>query len=569
MIKKTIILTFGLFSAIGVWAQDDITKQLEVTKAYTPKVGRAAKLTVEPRMVDTVQLRPDIDYRITPTPWQTVFETPKYRPATISVVPFDKNHPFYLRAGAGYPLQSTADLYFNPYIGNRSSFGLYFNHRGSYSKIRNDMDVKLNAAEMLNAAGLYGSKNFRRYRLDGDFAFDSRIYDSYGILVSEDPGSILASGFNFGRARAAVRFGDSFNDMGRFNFEVGLNAGFSYARHNDNQLDIDLWGRIGQMFRSKHGFEVGLSERGAIGVGRMDGYSAVTGTFAPRYILSLPRLSLRAGLDLYYLSDKTHNNNGVRVAPAAEIKYNTQKGFFSPYATLTSRFTDGSFEALSRRNPYMSGVSAPTGMNYDLRVGISGCINGIFSYRVYGGGSILRDYSALYNDFTAGATIATDSRQLATDYPVSFRPLTDDGVMYTAGAELGLDNLSGFSARISANWYSYDFDWLPVADGLPGYDAGVELSYALKDKFRVSAGTTVIGKRGFIDHLATSDTPGDATVINNAGAAADVWLTAEVKALERLWIFAEGRNLANQKLYPYNHYRGLGANVMLGIKTVF
>lgn len=571
--KKYVFIIAVLFCAMTVSAQDDISKQMEVTKAYTPKVGRAAKLSVEPRMIDTVQLRPQIDYAITPTAWQTVFEARKFRPASISVTPYEKNRPFYLRGGAGFPLQSTADLYFNPYTGNRSTFGMFFNHRGSYASIENELGQKPNSTEMLNRGGLYGSKHYSRYKLEGDVEYDNRLYHAYGAAQRDILSGITATPWdglrlNYGRVRGSVQFGDTFTDLSRFNFNVGLNTGFSHERYGSNQVDIDVWAAIGMMVHPKHGFELSFYERGFVGAKELRNMYSVAAIFSPRYILALDKFMLRAGIDFYYVKSKHHNmgygdvnENDWKVAPPEiEAVWNVGNGYFTPYLKASSQMLDGSFEALSRKNPYLlPGTTAPVGWTYDLRLGFTGSVNSIFSYRVFGGASWLQNFHVFYN-----------LHEFMSDDTVVFGAAYDNGMMYTVGAELELALPAGFSAKLSGNWYGYEFDKLLSAGGLPSYDAGLGLSYT-HSKFKVSAGAKLSGERNFLDWY---NMPGytdfmDGLRRNRAGAAVDVSLAADVKLFDNFWVFAEGNNLANQKLYSYNHYKGQGVNVMIGIKAVF
>ena len=53
-------------------AAAQVEKQVEVTKAYVPKVESASKLAVQPDMADTARLRPQIDYTITPPSLRTI-----------------------------------------------------------------------------------------------------------------------------------------------------------------------------------------------------------------------------------------------------------------------------------------------------------------------------------------------------------------------------------------------------------------------------------------------------------------------------------------------------------------
>ncbi len=579
--KRYIFIISAVFAVVSAAAQDDITKQLEVTKAYTPKVGQAAKLPVEPRMVDTVQLRPEIDYSITPTAWRTAFTSDKYEPAVMSVVPFEKHRQLYLRAGFGYPLQSTADLYFNPYVGNKSTFGLFFNHRGSYSKIGNDLGIKPKSTEMLNAAGLYGSKYYRlNKKLEGGAGYDNRLYTPYGVIPSTwqpdwvTPATNVTTlfsneSFNLGRIRGNISYGDTFTDLSRPNFRIGLDAGAAHADSQFYQLDIDAWAVIGKMFNAKHGIEVGIYERGAVSINKDYDVNAVAASLCPAYILSLNKFKLKAGVDLSYI----HNNLDVKdrfvASPEIKATLNLVDGYVTPYLTLGSEFMDGSSEALSRRNPYVAGA-ALTGWTYDLRLGFSGNVNNIFSYRLQGGISWLENYTAFVGSQLV-LFVGTTTQTYQKYFPLMFLPETDNGTMYTIGAELGLQNLGGFEMKLDANWNGYDFQNFPVAIGLPKYEAKLELAYSHK-KFKVSAGAKLMGPRKFCnlkpEHLLLTDWAAD-TEISSRPAAVDVSLGAEYNVTDRFGVFIEGRNLANQKLYPYDYYRGLGTNVMLGVKAVF
>ena len=109
----------GLLAVPGV-LNAQVEKRVEVSKAYVPSVEHATKLAVRPNMVDTAAIQPEIDYSITPLTLETQLATRPIRPATITYWEFDRPLPFYLKAGAGYPLNSALDLYVstqNPDIG--------------------------------------------------------------------------------------------------------------------------------------------------------------------------------------------------------------------------------------------------------------------------------------------------------------------------------------------------------------------------------------------------------------------------------------------------------------------
>jgi hypothetical protein len=55
-----------LMLALPAVASAQVAKQVEVSKDYTPTLNSAQKLSIAPDMTDTVKMRPDIDYTITP-----------------------------------------------------------------------------------------------------------------------------------------------------------------------------------------------------------------------------------------------------------------------------------------------------------------------------------------------------------------------------------------------------------------------------------------------------------------------------------------------------------------------
>ena len=88
---------------VSLSASAQVTKQVEVTKDYAPEIGTAHKMDIAPNMVDTITLRPEIDYTITPRSFASALGTHRFKPATVTYWEYNRNYPFYLKLGAGYP----------------------------------------------------------------------------------------------------------------------------------------------------------------------------------------------------------------------------------------------------------------------------------------------------------------------------------------------------------------------------------------------------------------------------------------------------------------------------------
>ncbi|MDR1670990.1 MAG: hypothetical protein LBR57_00540 [Alistipes sp.] len=450
--KKLIFIGIAFLTAMSAAAQnqggEQLSKQLEVTRAYTPRVGQANKLDITPDMTDTVRLRPEITYNINSVASATTFSVRPFSAAKMNASPFEMRQPFYLRAGIGLPLQSVVDLYYAPRMRNNRTFGIYANHRGQWSELTNDADIRTAAADKYFEAGIFGAKHLdslENYIISGELAYDYRGYQPYGVQDGVNEGitslaqaeglvalpSLANPVFRGGkffrdRVRGSIAIGDNFLDLAKFNYRVGLGGAFSRIDGRESQSDIDFNFRAAQMFgaRKNQGFDATLRVRGAMDLDDHNGYwmpdgkrygnggvrpadmtqpirennwipegGAVAVTFEPRYVITGKVANMRLGFVARYVNNRAWRQNYISIAPVVEANANLLGGVFVPFASYTSHMVDGSVEATSRINPYIyKGYSSPTGWINDARAGFSGDLGDVFSYRIAGGMSLFSDY---------------------------------------------------------------------------------------------------------------------------------------------------------------------------------
>jgi len=240
------VLIAAVFAAVlPQLAAAQVEKQVEVTKAYVPKVESASKLAVRPDMTDTTRLRPEIDYTITPLSLRTTLSTRPIRPATVTYWEFNRPLPFYVKAGAGYPLNSVLDFYASSQNPSTGYVIGYVNHEGQYAKIRNDFGVKNPSTRMFNCIGAAAGKYFGKHILEGDLYYDNRMYHRYGAYAPAGLEQEFGAGDrnDYGDAHVAVRFGDDFQDLGRTNFEIALGGGttlyYPLREADDFKLNVE------------------------------------------------------------------------------------------------------------------------------------------------------------------------------------------------------------------------------------------------------------------------------------------------------------------------------------------
>ena len=210
------IIYSALLLLVPFVASAQVAKQVEVTKDYTPSVNTAQKLSIMPDMTDTVKMRPDIDYTITPRSYETSLLTENFKPATITYWDYTPTPLLYVRGAAGVPLASEVDAYISAYNKDKGYAMAYVNHWGDY---RNRMaldgvtKVKNHTTEMSNRLGGRAGLFVGRHMLELDIYGDKQLRHRYPTTGEK---------ISYGEMDAKLRFGDDFTDLSRWNFNVEI-----------------------------------------------------------------------------------------------------------------------------------------------------------------------------------------------------------------------------------------------------------------------------------------------------------------------------------------------------------
>ncbi|MBP3425376.1 MAG: hypothetical protein J6K81_01430 [Rikenellaceae bacterium] len=580
---KIVALCAMLAGALSVAAQESLSKSIEVTKAYVPTVNGATKLAIRPRIDDTVRLQPDIDYAIKPVACYTTFASRQINPAKLNASTTTSGNPGYVSFGMGYPFRTNLDVYINNRDNSDRTIGGYVNHRGTYSKRRNDLDTLQNALAMYNAVGFFGSQTWDNLTLRGEVGYDNRLLHRFGGFVREEfltdslyynnreeflkpmlptPKQAL---IDYGRVHGQVSFGDNFAELSNLNFGVALNTGYSYDLQGSEMVDLGLRARVAQMF-GKHGFDLGVDYDSYYGVAKLTDRGNQSVIIRPRYMYRSGILRLAAGVDYGYRNSRGFDVCQSYVFPHIDLVVDVLKGYLIPYAKASGDFIDGSFEALSRENPYIAtGVTAPTGARISTEIGVSGSAMQSLSYKAY------FNYTHLDNMHY----FVSLYRPAGSSFSDSFGVIVDNADVYTVGANVEYMYAGVLTAGLEAHYYGSALKVLPEGGGMPSFDVGLSLRYRHKSKFVIEAGAKVLGAREFYE-IAWADSPimqardvVDDVYVNTVPACVDVNLRFSLHVSNNWWLYINGSNLANSRLYTYNHYRSLGTNFMLGFRTSF
>lgn len=575
MNKVLILAALAVAVPCAVFAQ--VEKKVEVTKAYVPSLESAAKLAVTPDMTDTVKMRPEIDYSITPLSLATSLETRPIRPASVTYWQFNRPRTLYLKAGAGYPLNSVLDFYAasqNPGTGYVVG---YLNHEGRYADIRNDFDRKNNSVRMFNRVGVAAGKYFGKRTLEGELSYDNRLYHRYGSFVSGPPVlsiDLPGSALDYGDLGAAFRFGDDFKDLSRTNFEVGIRGSYfsDHTEHefadgalpeyteemlpgNMRQTTLAAGAKIARGWgRSSLSFDAGY--QWLQGRYKEDKISQHTLRVGARYGLEGGVVKLDVGADYYY--DRITEVEGRHyIVPFAHLDLNLGTGGLKPFIEVDGQVRDNSFRSLARQNPYLSSDLwlDRSSVDYNGRFGVGGSLwKGKLSYRLFAAFSIhdyhLYWYNIGHEDvFVAGVFYADQARQTVTSFSgeAEYRPL------------------SSLLINVGVHGYIYNDD-TQLENGEPAFRGNVGVRYdGRKIAFGVGVQMQSARKWSVLDGMPDS-TP---TRTFDAPFACDLRVNFDWKVSGSVTLFAEGRNLLNGRLYEYAFFPEYGANCTVGVRMNF
>ena len=588
---KRYITTLIALCAVVLSASAQVAKQVEVTKDYAPEIGTARKMDITPNMVDTITLRPEIDYTITPRSFASALGTHRFNPATVTYWEYQRKYPFYLKLGAGYPFNTVGDFCATAHRADVGFVTGYINHYGQYSKLRytNGFDGKSykdnRSMQMNNKFGVMGGKYIGRYTLAGDLFYRMESYHRYPLHneYAEDGSPILVfkhRKVDFDDVNLALSFGDSFADYSHLNFKLYASANL-YNDKSENfisdaryqQMNVTAGAALAREITKRSALSLNFDYKGYYGLHALRLYknSILGGTLLYRY-RSGGLVDMNMGVKLIY----DHN-------PADEVKQSkwhafpylalslniNESGTFVPYVEVDGEVQNNSYCSLVHQNPYVAilggadgSLSAnsvvPNTSLYNVRFGVSGhSANSKFAYRFYANMSFMQNALYWYNIDQLFFGVESARRNIwslcgAVDYkPISQLILT---------------------AQVKGSLYT---NYSKVADAMPPIEALLKARYNHK-KFTLGISAELYGKmawtciQDYTLFIPTATMPVQSGVFNTP-TALDLSLYADWHINKSCTVYAEGNNLLGDVMptYRWAFYREMGASFTVGVKVQF
>ncbi len=368
-------LTLHLMLLGAVLSAQNLDPTVRVTGTYKGNVSSEdfpRQEVVLPDSVATFDTR--FDYAVFEKPYLGSYDFSPYlmdlRPKAQEV----RKNQLYLRAGAGYTFHPLVDAYWNPAVGD-SCFNLsvYATHRsywGTY-EATNAFDGSTalkfdNGLESDTRAGVKGRYDFKQVVLDWD-AFYKGLHAKAGT-IPEPPFNFR--GYNL--ANVSVGAHSPRQIVGRVFYDVCLDA--HYAQDNfegwtDPILrmgNLALYGKVGDMVSSHHGFQFDFDLRGfLLRAGRdkedvLRNSSSQLFSVTPHYLMTFKKFRMDLGVNVaYVLNDKFSTNYrsfGQIVYPDVTIAYDPWKQWATFFLKVKGGIKMNTYDDMLESSPYFNAL---------------------------------------------------------------------------------------------------------------------------------------------------------------------------------------------------------------------
>lgn len=553
-------------------AAAQVDKQVEVTKQYIPKLPQARKLAIEPSGVDTVSIRPEIDYTIQPKAISSALGSERFRPATVTYWEYAPQYPFYLKAGIGYPLASEVDFYASSHRADVGYIMAYGNHLGEFNNIEVENYGGIynnNAKKMVNRVGVNGGKYIGRYTFGGDVYYKSDIYNRFPQnLEAETPNPAEV---NFEDVSLSLNFGDSFADLSKFNFSIYGSADIYNDKSEQwlrtigteqtdefklQQINADAGVKIARQLGSRGDFAAAIGYEGFYGLQQMKEYKN-TILSAELFLgyRSVRHFNIKAGARVSHDNlPMVYNSAKLHILPYLYMGLNMRHdGTFVPYVEFDSKLTNNSYQNLQSINQYilfqannLDFTALPNSVSYNMRIGLTGhSRNNKFAYKLYANVSFITNSLYWYNYSQAFFDVKADSENIASIFAsLEYKPISSLFI----------------SAKANAILYEELGD---LMNGKPKFEANLNFRYTHR-KFAIGASADFVSATKWSimdssDNLSTLKYPSYIDLSANFD-----WMISKTFTL-----YIEGRNLANADIYHLPLYKEYGTGALIGIKVQF
>lgn len=553
------------------FGQEDV----EIVATGERSVERTARITINPKVIDTLIPSAIVKYPLLVLKMETQTEVEMISPASIKTKEqLSQLYNSYLKLGIGTELMPLGEYYFDSKRSKKFIYGAHIKHLSSLGNIADYAPSTFDRT----GAEIYGGINEKRYTLRGNMHYKNQGLHYYAIPT--DSIEIIAdsiaqrySDFGIGGS-----FASHIKDSAKLNFTAGLNYN-NYMSKKPRAEELSDWRARENYFGIttsawyKHKSEVYAADFNV----RYNGYkygvegdtlSALdTGIVLNNTVINLKptittrlwnnRFKAKVGVDI---TVDVHNKTKAYIYPLAELKYSMFNDIFIPYAGIRGGLQQNTFKSLTGENEFI--IPNINLRNERTPIDFYGGIKGTLSKRMSFNAGIsfanVRDKALFITDTTHSAgnafNVIYDTINVTT---------IEGSISYQLLEKLKIDGIGRFYSYAARN---NNYAW-----NLPQLQVILRGSYNLYDKFIFNVDLNLEeGRRALAyDSTAANVELEGAQLVQKLGFIADANLGVEYRYSKRISAFLQFNNVASQRYKRWYNAPVHGLQVMGGVTFRF
>lgn len=582
---KYILLLIIVGSAFVGHAQskrDTLNREVEVTKAYKPRVSDANKLNKMPVIEDSEFKNPQFNYHINSQPVFSTFSVKPLKAAIIETTQPEEKGYGLVRAGLGSTFRPYGEVFFNNVSGKDLLFGIHAKHLSSFSDIKLEGGDKVDAPFMNNEVSIFAKHSSGKYVLSSSLGIDHNSFNYYGYPVTKVPDELLDD-------NQTISYFDTKQSFTKGTFCIGLHN--PKAKIDDRAYGFDFkYHYFGAKTDSREhlaDIKVNLQTPLQSGVALLDGEilfthvsdvasledtvtdnsSRIVLSVKPAWYVGDSEANIKLGVNLDF-AKTTDEDAELKIAPNIFASWTPVPGLLNIYAGAEGGLISNYYSKIAYENPYVNPEHDVKNSMQKFRgyIGFDGKFSNKTAFKFSGEYSIT-DNQPLY--YLRNIYIA-DNTGYSCYTNNTFNVLYDDINRLKLNAEILYDSSDKLDFLFSVNYYNYKTDVQDEAWNLPNWDITVSSTYKVTEQLSVTADLFLTGKR---KALVEDTNPYINTIGTlkkyNLDAIVDLNLKGNYQLTNRFSVFAQLNNMGFQKYQKWLGYTVQSFNVLAGISYSF
>lgn len=560
-----ISLFFFAFAALG---QEDVV----VTATGEREVEKAYRMTLSPRIIDTLLPSPVVDYPLKSVKMETTTEIEKINPAKINTKEqLSKIYHTYVKLGIGSEFMPLGEIYFDSKRSRKFVYGAHVKHLSSFGNIPDYAPSTFDRTRTL----FYGGIHEKKYTLLGDVHYNNRGLHYYafpGDTLIKDSIAQRYNDFGF-----STSFAHHVKDSAKLNVKAGIDYNYYSSKQPSGESREDWRAKenyfaINTNWKYKLRKEVYAADFNI----RYNGYKYGVEDSAIAYLdsgivlnntvvnlkptitthLKDDRFKAQIGVDIVF---DVHAKTRAYIYPLAEIKFSMFNDIFIPYAGIRGGLQQNTFKSLTGENEFM--MANVHMRNESTPIDFYGGIKGTLSKRMSFNAGIsfanVKNKALFITD-----TLFSPGNQFALIYDTMNVTRIEGSISYQLNEKLKLDGIGRFNSySLLNNSYAWN---------LPQLQFIIRGQYNLFDKFIFNVDIDMEqGRRALVYETGEDVVLENNQLVKTLNFIADANLGVEYRYNKRISAFIQANNIASQRYMRWFNAPVHSLQVMGGVTFRF